>query len=224
MIILISIMVALTRPVNGGQIRMPLPELVGSYELSDFTEPWPDVSLPRGRTVQIETHLFKDQVWRLSLELSGEIEFGSAVGDGIFRETLSVPLTGLFASSYRLGNWRAKQFAPPPDPEGEFEKLVKLPGTAPYGPPYSASVPFEPEITVELSPWTFGFINVPYVTVPNSSITLPDTDGILVTTPMRGEITSAILILDWHLIPEPSGIVLLGLGLLSVLSIRRNVS
>jgi hypothetical protein len=198
----------ITFPAAGAELRIPIPDLAGIYELSSF-EDQPLADPPRERTVLIRTALPISDIRGLRVELTGSIFSGEVVGDGVFREEVAAPFRGSFAPSFMLGDFGLSWLFVAEEPDGPLQSVFEFPGRFDY--PFVPEVAnFDPLITLSLTPGTFSFTNINYIDVPSEPIVLPDVRGILITTPMRGEISSAFLIVQY--VPEPASSVLLLVG------------
>jgi hypothetical protein len=206
--ILILAAACVTSAAEAAERRIPLPDLVGSYELSTF-ENQSAADPPSQRTTHLQTGIAVSDFRGLRVELTGSILSGAAVGDGVFRQPVATPLRGSFAPSFLLGDFGLSWISVAEHMDGPYSEVYEFPGSFAY--PFTPDVVnFDPLITLSLSPSTFSFTNINYIEVPTEAIVLPDVRGIDITTPMLGEITSAYLVVQF--IPEPSSFVLLCIG------------
>src|SRR3972149_5754430 len=180
-----------SRSAMSGEVRIPLPELVGSYELNDFSLLPFDVMPPRGRSTQIQTGIFLEQVEQFSIELTGVITFGEVTGDGIVRQSVLAPLRGTLSPSLSIGGSAIVLYgeveAAEAQAEGAIHRLVTFP-VSEVAPP-ATEPPFDLVITVWLTSGTLT--EIPYVVPPPPPLFVPDTNGVLIAMPLRAEVTSA---------------------------------
>jgi hypothetical protein len=194
--------------------RIPLPDLIGLYELSTFNDQSTDP--PNKRTASVQTGIPILDYRGLRIEFAGSIFSGAAVGDGVVRQPVAVPLRGSFAPSVMVGNWGLRWLFVAEEVDGPLEKIFDFPGA--FELPFLPSIDyFDPSITLSLSPSTYSFTDINYVDGPAWPIVLPDVRGINITTPMRGEITSAFLVVQY--VPEPASFVLFCLGVAALVFI-----
>ncbi len=206
--ILILAAICVTSAAPAAELRIPLPDLIGIYELSTFENQTP-TDPPSQRTTYIQTGIAVSDFRGLQVELTGSVLSGAAVGDGVFRQPVATPLRGSFAPSFLLGNFGLSWLFVAEEVDGPYSRVCEFPGSFdyPFAPPV---VNFDPLMTLSLSPSTFSFTNINYIEVPSEPIVLPDVRGIDITNPMRGEITSAYLVVQF--VPEPTSFVLLCIG------------
>jgi hypothetical protein len=206
--ILVFAAACVTFAAEGAERRIPLPDLLGNYELSTF-ENQPAADPPNQRATHIQTGIPISNFRGLRVELTGSILSGAAVGDGVFRQPVATPLRGSFAPSFSLGDFGLSWLFVAEQMDGRYSEVYEFPRSFDY--PFAPDVVnFDPLMTLTLSPSTFSFTNINYIEVPTEPITLPDTRGIDITNPMLGEIISAYLVVQY--IPEPASFVLLCIG------------
>ena len=220
----LSLLVAvafLATPAAAAEIRIAIPALAGDYQLISFDLPQHSTLPPSTRLAQIETGIPISQVVGFSIELTGTIASGVAVGDGFFRESRTIPLRGAFAPYLSLGDFHISQLAVSAENDGPLYQLLEFPGSLsyPHGPDVAV---FDPIITLALAPTTYSFTDVNYIDVPTYPIALPDTRGINVIEPMVGQIASASIVISF--VPEPATAMLALPTLAVVASLRRSLA
>jgi hypothetical protein len=202
--ILVLAIICISSAAGADELRIPLSELIGEYQLSTFdffTITFP----PSYRLAPVETGIPISEILGFRLELVGSIFGGSVVGDGVIREPVAAPLRGSFAPLISFQSWGISQFVGE-EPDGPFEKILDFPGELPKPEGYDPKN-FAPYIQLSLLPKSDSFFDIDYIDVPSGPITLPALQGMNITNPMHGEITLAFLVVQF--VPEPPGWVLL---------------
>lgn len=202
----------LTQATSGSTITIPLPDLVGTYTVSDFNV----FGVTKEAIVHTSYGLFA--LDRMRFVFSGYVTPGVLRGDGVTRANQEADFPAGFYPIF--GGYRG--FHQQVNGAFHFEFVYEGPfwTVPPMGGP-GVVYPIDFTVGLDFGKTYYSIDSVPWLVERPAPDDFNWSNGLEFVTPMTGTITEAYIVVEGQGLPEPATLSLLALGALAILPRRK---